>query len=290
MSNSYRDENGLFYNKLGITEREQLRHVEYTASNLIAESILSGNMKLKHTGYDLKHLQEIHLHLFGRLYDWAGKIRTVESSKGEALSRTITRFESPDNIVESWQNISKMTADFVTSKDWDFSTAKEKLADIMVQANFSHPFPEGNGRTLQIFMTQLAREQNITLDYSKADPEMWNQASALSVPHFRRFEGHLVPREPNRISLNLILNDIARPGAEYTHLPQQNEGFEKLEQSYLELQHLFSPFQKQTAQAALKLIEKMPESVQMQAKTNLYTSQLSEIQQKKSVEEPEIDR
>lgn len=247
MNHSYQDETGLFHNKLGITEREQLRETEYAVSNARAELLLSGNIELKNKGYDLNHLQEIHHRLFGDLYEWAGKIRTVESSKGEALSRTVTRFETPENIVESWREIGKLTGEFVAAKDWDFQTAKGKLGDIMIKANYSHPFPEGNGRALQIFMTQLAKEQNITLDYGKADPEMWNQANALSVPHFRRFEGHLVPREPNRITFNLILNDIARPTPEPARTPQPETDFEKLEKTYREQAHLLSPFQKQTA-------------------------------------------
>ena len=61
----------------------------------------------------------------------------------------------------------------------DFRTAKDKLVDIMVEANYSHPFPEGNGRSLQVFMSQLAQEKNIQIDYSQVDSEMWNMLTRM---------------------------------------------------------------------------------------------------------------
>lgn len=279
MAGSYRDENDVFYNKLGITDAATLHDVEYTVSSSIAESIVTGEIKLQNQQYGLSRLQEIHQNLFGGIYGWAGQIRTFESSKGNRLSRTVTKFEQPESIAESWKEVEQMAERFTTAKGLDFQTAKEQLTDILVKANYTHPFPEGNGRALQVFMTQLAQEQNITMDYSKADPEMWNQANALSVPHFRRFEGHLIPREANRFSLNLLLENVIQPAVEISNEPKQNEAFAKLEKEYQNNQHLLSPFQKQVAAGALQSISGAPSEVQIQAKTHLYTAQLAQLQQ-----------
>ncbi|MDO4997340.1 MAG: zeta toxin family protein [Neisseria sp.] len=68
------------------------------------------------------------------------------------------------------------------------------------------------------------------------------------------------------------------------------QAFNNLEKKYQLHQNLLSPFQKQVASAALQAIANAPLDTQIQAKTHLYTSQLSEIQQKISVDEPEIER
>ena len=48
----------------------------------------------------------------------------------------------------------------------DFRTAKDKLVDIMVEANYSHPFPEGNGRSLQVFEPpRVSRRPNFLREY-----------------------------------------------------------------------------------------------------------------------------
>lgn len=63
----------------------------------------------------------------------------------------------------------------------------------------------------------------------------------------------------------------------------------KLEKTYQDNQHLRSPFQKQIAEGALKAITNAPPEIQIQAKTNLYKTQLNEIQQKAAIDEPEIE-
>jgi cell filamentation protein len=70
--------------------------------------------------------------------------------------------------------------------------------DIFVQANHIHPFPEGNGRSLQVFMKQLAQEQGVKLDYTKTNANEWNRASAVSGTHGRLFEHqYLIPNPPD---------------------------------------------------------------------------------------------
>lgn len=291
MTDRYRNENGVFHNKLGISDAATLHDVEYTVSSSVAKNILSGKIPLEEPAYSLVRLQEIHQNLFGDIYEWAGKIRTFESSKGNRLSKTVTKFEQPENIVQGWEEVAQMAERFATAKDLDFQTAKEQLTDILIKANYIHPFPEGNGRALQVFMTLLAREQNITMNYGKADPEMWNQANALSVPHFRRFEGHLVPQEANRFSLNLLLKDVIRANEDISHNPKQENEFAKLEKAYNDSRHLFSPFQKQVADKAGAIIRNLPAQMQQYAKANLYRSQLDQIQPEQSKDpDIEIDR
>ena len=74
---------GVLRNRLGITDPAELARAE---ARLAAgrEAILF-RARLDLGGYDLAHLQAIHRHLFGQIYDWAGQVRTVNMSKGGTL-------------------------------------------------------------------------------------------------------------------------------------------------------------------------------------------------------------
>ena len=60
----------------------------------------------------------------------------------------------------------------------DFPEALNQLAEIHTDLNFAHPFREGNGRTSRAFMTDLAAQHGIGLNFSVIDNEQWNKASA----------------------------------------------------------------------------------------------------------------
>ena len=81
MSNQkYRDENGVLYNKLGITDAKVLRDVEYQYSLIKAEAIMSGDTVTR-ADYGLDKLKDIHKELFGGIYEWAGQARETPSGK-----------------------------------------------------------------------------------------------------------------------------------------------------------------------------------------------------------------
>lgn len=50
----------------------------------------------------------------------------------------------------------------------------------------AHPFREGNGRTSKIFMEHIAEQTPFTFDFSRIDPDLWNDASEKSRPHNER--------------------------------------------------------------------------------------------------------
>ena len=63
-------------NKLGLTDAVRLDRLErQLVTQRATEGIPAG-------GFDLAHLRAIHWHLFQDVYDWAGKLRTVEIAKG----------------------------------------------------------------------------------------------------------------------------------------------------------------------------------------------------------------
>lgn len=100
-------------------------------------------------------LQTIHLVLFEDIYDFAGKIRTVNLAKGSF------RFAPLMYLDAALQNIDKMPQS-------NFDQIVEKY----VEMNIAHPFREGNGRATRIWLDcMLKKEIGMVVDWSKVDKE-----------------------------------------------------------------------------------------------------------------------
>ena len=88
----------------------------------------------------IKGLQEIHQYLFNGLYDFAGKIRTQNISKGGF------RFATALYLNEIFAKIEQMPE----------NTFEEIIAKY-VEMNIAHPFMEGNGRTMRIWLDMILK-------------------------------------------------------------------------------------------------------------------------------------
>jgi len=89
-----------------------------------------------------KGLQQIHLYLFGGLYDFAGQIRTKNISKGGF------RFATALYLTEILTKIEQMPEGI-----FDEIIAK------YVEMNIAHPFMEGNGRTMRIWLDMMLKSR-----------------------------------------------------------------------------------------------------------------------------------
>lgn len=193
MANNYFDEiNKVFFNKLGISNNDLLRKIEYEHTSLRGTELIDNPGLIKSTGFGFERQKEIHRHLFQDIYEWAGQERTTSLSKGNDIGQ-ITIFAKPEQIQTVWKDIERKATDFSTSNNLNNNEKINALADIFISINYAHAFPEGNGRTTQIFMQQLAKTQSIELDFSRVEKNEWNLASSQSSDVYRRFEGHLIP-------------------------------------------------------------------------------------------------
>ena len=214
MANAYTDGKGVFKNLLGQTDPEALRVAEYACTKSRSAEILGGHVRLNVSGFGLERQVAIHKHLFQDVYEWAGKIRTVPSSKRAELGG-VTRFAEPDAIVSDWQALELQTQSFADARQLSFEEKCEALALIFIEANRIHPFPEGNGRSLQVFMQELAFKQGVKLNYAKVSAREWNAASAVSGTHGRLFEGmHFIPSKPDPEPIRRVFKAIASPVSE----------------------------------------------------------------------------
>ena len=142
-------------NKLGITSSPALAEAEERISKKKAVELFeSGILDTLEAGKFVS-LQTIHRVLFEDIYDFAGKIRTVNLAKGSF------RFAPLMYLDAALQNIDKMPQS-------NFDQIVEKY----VEMNIAHPFREGNGRATRIWLDcMLKKEIGMVVDWSKVDKE-----------------------------------------------------------------------------------------------------------------------
>lgn len=214
MSNPYLNQQGVLINKFNIEDKETLQQVEYDITTQKQSEILSGNAITNIEGFGFERQQAIHKYLFEDIYEWAGKTRTVPYSK-EMENGLTSVFANPEQIQPRWNELEKLTRAFTESNNLNHEQKINKLTEIFVEANHLHPFPEGNGRSLQVFMQQLAKTQNIYLDYTKNNPQEWNHASAVSGIYGRLIEQDnqkfLHKYASNQEPIQKIFTNMAQP-------------------------------------------------------------------------------
>ena len=100
-------------------------------------------------------LQAIHKYLFEDIYDFSGKLRTVNLAKGNFRFVPLMYSEA------ALANIDKMP-------QFTFDEIIEKY----VEMNIVHPFREGNGRSTRIWLDHILKtEIGKVVDWSKVDKE-----------------------------------------------------------------------------------------------------------------------
>lgn len=113
----------------------------------------------------VKGLQQIHAYLFGGLYDFAGKIRTLNIAKGGF------QFAMAQYLPQSLANIEKMS-----------EATFDEIMDKYMEMNIAHPFREGNGRSTRIWLDlMLKRSLKKCVDWSKIDKKDYLAAMTHSV-------------------------------------------------------------------------------------------------------------
>jgi cell filamentation protein len=150
---------GLLRNKQDITDPEVLLFVESGAVTKRLQELYENPIKIE--GID--NLFEIHKHLFQDIYNWAGKKRNVEISKDGKQFFPTTHFDN------AFRYIDQLIAEFKKTPQGNINNLVEKLAEILDNVNYLHPFREGNGRTQREFLRLLASEKKLILNLNPPD-------------------------------------------------------------------------------------------------------------------------
>jgi len=113
----------------------------------------------------VKGLQQIHGYLFGGLYDFAGQIRTLNIAKG-GFQFAMARF-----LPETLKKIEKMS-----------ENSFEEIVYKYVEMNVAHPFMEGNGRSMRIWLDLILKKNlKLCVDWSKINKKDYLSAMEKSV-------------------------------------------------------------------------------------------------------------
>ena len=142
-------------NKLGIKSSAELAREEERISKKKAVELFENGMLEKLEAGKFQTLCEIHKYLFDDIYDFAGKIRTVNLSKGNF------RFAPLMYLETAIKNVDKMP-----------QNTFDEIVEKYVEMNVAHPFREGNGRSTRIWLDlMLKKEIGYVVDWSKVDKE-----------------------------------------------------------------------------------------------------------------------
>ena len=167
----YTYHNGVLKNKHHIQDEKLLEQLEKT---VVATRIMQLRGQPIYGQFDLAHLQKIHHHLFQDIYEWAGKIRTVDISKGNS------RFCSYHLIKSYCQTIAKKLQQKQWLKNLSPEQFSQQAAYFLGEYNAVHPFREGNGRAIREIINQLAEKNDYIIHWENMTQEEMIKASEIS--------------------------------------------------------------------------------------------------------------
>lgn len=149
----------------------------------------------------VKGLQQIHAYLFGGLYDFAGKIRTVNIAKGGF------QFAMAQYLPQTLADIEKMP-----------ETTLNEIIDKYVEMNIAHPFREGNGRSTRIWLDLILKKSlRKCVDWSKIDKNSYLGAMTRSVVD----AGPIKNLIANALTDKIADREIFMKGIDYSYYYEQ---------------------------------------------------------------------
>ncbi len=142
-------------NKLNLTDSTELARAEENISKKKAILLFESGYLYTLKAGTLDSLLSIHKYLFEDIYDFAGKVRKVNLAKGNF------RFASVTYLHEALKNIEKMS-----------QSTFDEIVEKYVEMNVAHPFREGNGRAMRIWLDLiLQQELKMVIDWSRIDKD-----------------------------------------------------------------------------------------------------------------------
>lgn len=151
----------------------------------------------------IKGLQQIHAYLFGGLYDYAGQIRQKNISKG-GFQFAVSHF-----LGDTLKQIEAMP-----------ETTFNQIVDKYVEMNIAHPFMEGNGRSMRVWLDlMLKRHLQKCVDWSKIGKQDYLNAMVQSPTNSSILKNLL------QDALTTKINDreMFMRGIDYSYYYEENE-------------------------------------------------------------------
>ncbi len=134
-------------NKLGLTDSAMLECEEERISKKRAAKLFENGILDTLEAGKFSALKAIHKYLFEEIYSFAGEIRTVNIAKGNF------RFVPVMYLGAALDNIDKMP-----------QATFDEIVEKYVEMNIAHPFREGNGRSMRIWLDLILKKELCSLD------------------------------------------------------------------------------------------------------------------------------
>lgn len=142
-------------NKLGITDPIELAHKEEELSKRRAFELYDKKLLDSFETGTFQGLKAIHRYMFQDIYDFAGKLRTVNIAKGNF------RFAPVLYLQEALHSIDRMP-----------QHSFDEIVEKYVEMNVAHPFREGNGRSTRVWLDAIFRKElKLAVDWAQVNKE-----------------------------------------------------------------------------------------------------------------------
>lgn len=145
----------------------------------------------------VRGLQQIHSYIFGGLYDFAGEIRTLNIAKGGFA------FAPAMYLKENLAKIEKMPEDSL-----------KNIVKKYVEMNIAHPFMEGNGRSMRIWLDLILKKNlKACVDWSKIDKTEYLSAMKDSIVDYT----NILFLIENALTFDTDNREIIMKGIDYSY-------------------------------------------------------------------------
>ena len=149
-------------------------------------------------------LQQIHAYIFGGLYDFAGKMRTVNIAKGGF------QFAMVHYLPATLKTIERMP-----------ENTFDEIVDKYVEMNVAHPFREGNGRSTRIWRDLLLKKHlGPCSDWSSVNKKAYLEAMTASVANSMAIRDLLRPALTDQINDR----EMFMKGIDYSYYYEEDDG------------------------------------------------------------------
>lgn len=159
-------------NIIGANTHEELIKAEAFAFSIRASQIEAEDYQI--LNFEESDFKKMHYFLFKDVYNFAGSYRNVAITKGDTV------FCYPQFINDQSKDL---FAEISSSNFENYSLveASERLAHFKTELNMLHPFREGNGRTIRIYLSAFAKSKGFEWQYEKLNRENYMNAMIQSV-------------------------------------------------------------------------------------------------------------
>lgn len=181
------------YSDNSIDGQSKKKAYSFFESNLISESEVGTT----------KSLLQIHAYLFGGLYDFAGRIRQKNISKG-GFHFAVSHFLG--NTLKQIEEMPESTFD--------------EIVDKYVEMNIAHPFMEGNGRSTRIWLDLIFKKRlKKCVDWSKINKNDYLGAMVKSSADSAKLRNLL----KNALTDEIDSREMFMKGIDYSYYYEENE-------------------------------------------------------------------